>query len=114
MTKLEKMQRAFESEAAKLLEQVGEPEAELLSEQVSECANGVGLLMTVDRGSERQNKKGLQREALSLLPFQEDAGRDCRPFYSVIVTLDLSPGKSEGDAITKAAGSRISAEPGTR
>jgi hypothetical protein len=51
MTKLEKMQRAFEllSEAAKLLEQVGEPEAELLSEQVSECANGVGLLITVDR-----------------------------------------------------------------
>jgi hypothetical protein len=51
MTKLEKMQRAFEllSEAAKLLDQVGEPEAELLSEQVSECANGVGLLITVDR-----------------------------------------------------------------
>jgi hypothetical protein len=49
MTKLEKMQRAFESEAAKLLEQVGEPEAELLSEQVSECANGVGLLITIDR-----------------------------------------------------------------
>ena len=51
MTKLEKMQRAFEllSEAAKLLDQIAETEAELLlSEQVSECANGVGLLMTVD------------------------------------------------------------------
>jgi hypothetical protein len=47
MTKLEKMQLL--SEAAKLLDQVGEPEAELLSEQVSECANGVGLLITVDR-----------------------------------------------------------------
>jgi len=45
MTKLEKMQRAFEllSEAAKLLEQGGEPEAELLSEQVSECAHGVAV-----------------------------------------------------------------------
>jgi len=51
MTKLEKMQRPFEllSEAAKLLEQVGKPETELLSEQVSECASGVGLLITVDR-----------------------------------------------------------------
>jgi hypothetical protein len=51
MTKLEKMQRAFEllSEAAKLLDQIAEPEAELLSEQISECAHGVDLLMTVDR-----------------------------------------------------------------
>jgi hypothetical protein len=51
MTKREKMQRALEllSEAAKLLDQIGGPDAELLSEQVSECANGVGLLMTVDR-----------------------------------------------------------------
>ena len=37
------------SEAAKLLDQIAEPEAELLSEQVSECAHGVDLLMTVDR-----------------------------------------------------------------
>jgi len=51
MTKLENMQRALEllSEAAKLLDQIAEPEAELLSEQVSECAKGVVLLMTVDR-----------------------------------------------------------------
>jgi hypothetical protein len=51
MTKLEKMQRAFEllSEAAQLLDQIAESEAELLSEQVSECAHGVDLLMTVDR-----------------------------------------------------------------
>ena len=50
-SKLEKMQRAFEllSEAAQLLDQIAEPEAELLSEQVSECAHGVDLLMTVDR-----------------------------------------------------------------
>ena len=47
MTKLENMQRAFEllNEAAKLLDQIAEPE----SEQVSECAHGVDLLMTVDR-----------------------------------------------------------------
>jgi len=51
MTKLEKMQRAVEllSEAAQLLDQIGGPEAELLSEQISECANGLGLLMTIDR-----------------------------------------------------------------
>ena len=40
-----KMQRAFEllSEAAQL-DQIAEPEAELLSEQVSECAHGVDRL----------------------------------------------------------------------
>jgi hypothetical protein len=45
MTKLDKMQRAFEllSEAAKLLDQIAEPEAELLSEQVSECAHEVAV-----------------------------------------------------------------------
>jgi hypothetical protein len=51
MTKLEKMQRAVEllREAAQLLDQIGCPEAELLSEQISECANGLGLLITIDR-----------------------------------------------------------------
>ena len=46
LTKLEKMQRAQEllSEAAQLLDQIGGPDAELLSEQVSECAHGMDLL----------------------------------------------------------------------
>jgi hypothetical protein len=37
------------SEAAKLLTQIGDPDEELLSDQVLECANGMGLLMPVDR-----------------------------------------------------------------
>jgi len=46
----EQLHRAFEllSEAEKPLDPIEGPEAELLSEQVSECANGVDLLISVD------------------------------------------------------------------
>jgi hypothetical protein len=50
MTKREKMQRALEllSEAAKLLDQIGGPDAELLSEQVSECLGAFFLVSRLE------------------------------------------------------------------